>query len=87
MIKETDKKVVVLGYTNDVPALMNACDFVISKPGGLKSKMEIDNNYEEWSPAFVFGYISMGSEISEVSLGNFKNINEEYGEFVCTEFE
>lgn len=32
-----DKKVVVLGYTNDVPALMNMCDFVISKPGGLTS--------------------------------------------------
>lgn len=33
----TDKKIVVLGYTNDVPALMNMCDFVISKPGGLTS--------------------------------------------------
>ena len=37
MIKGIDKKVVVLGYTNDVPALMNMCDFVISKPGGLTS--------------------------------------------------
>jgi len=37
MVLETDKKVVVLGYTDDVPALMNMCDFVISKPGGLTS--------------------------------------------------
>lgn len=37
MAKDSDKKVIVLGYTNDVPALMNACDFVISKPGGLTS--------------------------------------------------
>jgi len=37
MAKHVDKKVVVLGYTNDVPALMNMCDFVISKPGGLTS--------------------------------------------------
>ena len=37
MSKNCDKKVVVLGYTNDVPALMNMCDFVISKPGGLTS--------------------------------------------------
>lgn len=37
MIENTNKKVVVLGYTNDVPALMNMCDFVISKPGGLTS--------------------------------------------------
>lgn len=37
MAKGVDKKVVVLGYTNDVPALMNMCDFVISKPGGLTS--------------------------------------------------
>jgi len=37
MVQTTDKKVVVLGYTNDVPALMNMCDFVISKPGGLTS--------------------------------------------------
>ena len=37
MAKASNKKVVVLGYTNDVPALMNMCDFVISKPGGLTS--------------------------------------------------
>lgn len=37
MIEKCNKKVVVLGYTNDVPALMNMCDFVISKPGGLTS--------------------------------------------------
>lgn len=37
MVQKYDKKVVVLGYTNDVPALMNMCDFVISKPGGLTS--------------------------------------------------
>lgn len=37
MAQKTNKKVVVLGYTNDVPALMNMCDFVISKPGGLTS--------------------------------------------------
>lgn len=37
LAKSCDKKVVVLGYTNDVPALMNMCDFVISKPGGLTS--------------------------------------------------
>lgn len=37
LAKESNKKIVVLGYTNDVPALMNMCDFVISKPGGLTS--------------------------------------------------
>ncbi len=37
MASESDKKIVVLGYTDDVPALMNMCDFVISKPGGLTS--------------------------------------------------
>ena len=30
-----DKKVVVLGYTNKIPELMNIADVVISKPGGL----------------------------------------------------
>ena len=37
MANSCNKKIVVLGYTNDVPALMNMCDFVISKPGGLTS--------------------------------------------------
>lgn len=32
---EFDKKVIVLGYTNKIPELMNISDFVISKPGGL----------------------------------------------------
>ena len=37
-IKENySNNVVVLGYTNDVPELMNMCDFVITKPGGLTS--------------------------------------------------
>ncbi len=34
-VKEFDKKVTVLGYTNKVPELMTISDFVISKPGGL----------------------------------------------------
>ncbi len=33
--KTSDKKVVILGYTNQVPELMQISDFVISKPGGL----------------------------------------------------
>lgn len=32
-----NKPIVVLGYTNKVPELMNASDFVITKPGGLTS--------------------------------------------------
>lgn len=32
---EFDKKVIVLGYTNKIPELMNISDFIISKPGGL----------------------------------------------------
>ncbi len=35
--KKTDKKIVVMGYTNKVPELMSASDFVITKPGGLTS--------------------------------------------------
>ena len=31
----SNKKVVILGYTDKVPELMNIADFVISKPGGL----------------------------------------------------
>lgn len=31
----SDKKVIVLGYTNKVPELMQIADFVVSKPGGL----------------------------------------------------
>jgi len=34
---DTDKKVVVLGYTDKVPELTSASDFVITKPGGLTS--------------------------------------------------
>ncbi len=37
LAKASNKKVVVLGYTNEVPELMNMCDFVVSKPGGLTS--------------------------------------------------
>ncbi len=32
---EHNKKVIILGYTNKVPELMNIADLVISKPGGL----------------------------------------------------
>lgn len=32
-----NKPIAVLGYTNKVPELMNASDFVITKPGGLTS--------------------------------------------------
>lgn len=32
---ESDKKVVILGFTNKVPELMSIADYVISKPGGL----------------------------------------------------
>ena len=34
---KTDKRVAVLGYTDRVPELMSASDFVITKPGGLTS--------------------------------------------------
>lgn len=33
--EEFDKKVIILGYTNKIPELMNIADVVISKPGGL----------------------------------------------------
>lgn len=32
---ESDKKVVILGFTDKVPDLMSIADFVVSKPGGL----------------------------------------------------
>lgn len=35
LAQTTSKKVVILGYTNQVPELMHIADFVISKPGGL----------------------------------------------------
>lgn len=35
LAKNSDKKVVVLGYTTHVPELMQISDFIISKPGGL----------------------------------------------------
>lgn len=35
LAKNSNKKVVVLGYTNKVPELMQIADFVVSKPGGL----------------------------------------------------
>ena len=35
--KKCSKNIVVLGYTNKVPELMSASDFVITKPGGLTS--------------------------------------------------
>lgn len=34
---KANKPIAVLGYTNKVPELMNASDFVITKPGGLTS--------------------------------------------------
>jgi len=34
---KANKPIAVLGYTNRVPELMNASDFVITKPGGLTS--------------------------------------------------
>ena len=35
LTKNSDKKVVILGYTNKVPELMQIADFRVSKPGGL----------------------------------------------------
>ena len=35
VVYEYNKKVVILGYTNKIPELMNIADFVVSKPGGL----------------------------------------------------
>lgn len=32
---ESNKKVVILGFTDKIPALMSISDFVVSKPGGL----------------------------------------------------
>ena len=83
LLKCNDKIAIVYVKSED-SEISSSDDFVdlkfkyISKPGGLTSKFSIDNKYEyeEWSPAFVFGYMSMGSEISEVSLGNFENIDE-----------
>ena len=78
LLKYNDKIAIVYVESEDSDILSSVeLKFkYISKPGGLTSKMEIVNEYEEWSPAFVFGYMSMGSEISEVSLGNFENIEE-----------
>ena len=33
--KDSNKKIIILGYTTKIPELMNIADFVISKPGGL----------------------------------------------------
>ena len=78
LLKYNDKIAIVYVESEDSDILSSVeLKFkYISKPGGLTSKMEIDNEYEKWSPAFVFGYMYMGSEISEVSLGNFENIDE-----------
>ena len=35
LAETSNKKVVVLGYTNKIPELMQIADLVISKPGGL----------------------------------------------------
>ena len=37
MVKDSNKKIVVLGYTDKVPELMNIATAVITKPGGLTS--------------------------------------------------
>ena len=37
LAKDSDKNIAVLGYTDKVPELMYASDFVITKPGGLTS--------------------------------------------------
>ncbi len=34
---KANKNITVLGYTDKVPEIMSACDFVITKPGGLTS--------------------------------------------------
>lgn len=37
IMKQYDRKVEVIGYTNEVPELMNMADIVITKPGGITS--------------------------------------------------
>ena len=44
LVAKYDKKVTILGYTNQVPELMSISDFIVSKPGGLTSTEIICSN-------------------------------------------
>lgn len=77
-----DRKVLVLGYTNEVPKLMQASDIVITKPGGLtsseciatKKPMVIINPIPGQEEQNTMYFVNNGAAVMAGEINNINNV-------------
>lgn len=76
---KTSDKIAIVYVSSENDGVLSGVDLgfkTINKNGGLTSVIANDSQGTAHSPAFVFGYMSMASETSELCLGKFSNIDE-----------
>ncbi|NME82635.1 glycosyltransferase [Clostridium sp. SM-530-WT-3G] len=78
----TSKKVHILGFTNDIPYLMDYCDVIVSKPGGLTVTESIVKNIPLIIPFSIPGQENenidfLTSEGYSVKVDSIQNLNSE----------
>ncbi|SHK64454.1 processive 1,2-diacylglycerol beta-glucosyltransferase [Clostridium cavendishii DSM 21758] len=82
-----DKKIHILGFTNDVSALMDYSDVIISKPGGLTSTEAIVKNLPLIIPFAIPGQETENTEFltekgCAIYVKHIRNINLELNELI-----
>lgn len=79
--KTSDKKVNILGFTNDISSLMDKSHVIISKPGGLTSTESIVKNLPMIIPFAIPGQETENIEVltelgCAMYVNNLKNLNK-----------
>jgi processive 1,2-diacylglycerol beta-glucosyltransferase len=82
-----DKKIVVYGYTNKIPELMDISDVIITKPGGLTSSEAIAKNIPMIIPYFIPGQEEENAEFlvnagAAIKIDEIKEINSKIEELI-----
>lgn len=77
-----NKKIHILGFTNDISALMDYSDIIISKPGGLTSTESIVKNLPMIIPFAIPGQETENTDFltergCAIYVNNLSNINKE----------
>ncbi|MDO5517206.1 MAG: glycosyltransferase [Clostridium sp.] len=77
-----DKKIHIIGFTDDIPYLMDYCDIIVSKPGGLTVTESIVKNIPLIIPFAIPGQENenidfLSSEGYSISLNNINDLNSE----------
>lgn len=77
-----DKKVHIIGFTKDIPCLMDYCDIIVSKPGGLTVTESLVKNIPLIIPFAIPGQENenidfLSREGYSISLDKIKDLNSE----------